>query len=173
MSAHLAGASGLITVSSTAAIEAVALGRPVLALDDFGVGPKLINTVFIDSGLFGDSIDLVEGRFKHPDATWLDENYFHGESNDDWAAQVCQLLADRAAGPFALKPQLAGLAGGALRRAWDRKRALGAYDHSRIGTVALIVGLPALKVLMIGRRIRRAFRRPSPELVLEQPELVR
>ncbi len=175
MAAHLAGASGLVTVSSTAAIEAIALGRPVLALDDFGVGARLINTVFIDSGLLGSSEDLIAGRFMHPDATWLDENYFHHPSSDDWASQICELLAERATGEFALKPQLAGLAGGALRRAWDRKRALGEYDRSRIGTVALIVGLPALRMLLLSRRIRRRFRRrPVDEDVLvEQPELVR
>ncbi|MCU1420825.1 MAG: hypothetical protein JWN36_476 [Microbacteriaceae bacterium] len=177
MAAHLAGASGLVTVSSTAAIEAVALGRPVLALEDFGIGAKLINTVFIDSGMFGNSEDLMAGRFMQPDATWLDENYFHAESSNDWASQICELLAERAAGEFALKPQLAGLAGGPLRRAWDRKRALGDYDRSRIGTFALIVGLPALRVLLLSRRIRRKFRRrpvsPDAEILSEQPELVR
>jgi hypothetical protein len=177
MAAHLAGASGLVTVSSTAAIEAVALGRPVLALDDFGIGARLINTVFIDSGLFGSSEDLVAGRFMHPDATWLDENYFHPASSNDWAAQICELLAERVAGPFPLKQQLAGLAGGPLRRAWDRKRALGDYDRSRIGAFALLVGLPALRMLLLSRRIRRRFRRrpmsPDAEILSEQPELVR
>ncbi len=53
MSQALDSAEGLVTVSSTAAIEAVARGIPVIALDSFGVDDKLINTVFVGSGLLG------------------------------------------------------------------------------------------------------------------------
>ena len=41
MAAALSTAAGLVTVSSTAAVEAVALGVPVIALDSFGVSKSL------------------------------------------------------------------------------------------------------------------------------------
>jgi hypothetical protein len=159
MSAHLVGASGLVTVSSTAAIEAVALGRPVLALDDFGVGPALINTVFEGSGLLGASADLIAGRFMQPSADWLDDNYFHSGTADDWVQKVRALLEIRAAGEFPVKPLKRGTAGGKLRRAWDRKRALGRFDRSWAGMIALAVGMPAMVTLRSFRRTRRVVRR--------------
>lgn len=159
MAAHLAGASGLVTVSSTAAIEAVALGRPVLALDDFGVDGALINTVFEGSGLFGNSGDLVAGRFKHPSPAWLDDNYFHSASADDWVDKVRALLAIRAAGDFPVKRLHRGNLGGRLRRAWDRKRALGRFDRSWAGMFALAAGLPAMYAFRTFRATKRNVKR--------------
>ncbi|MCU1415289.1 MAG: hypothetical protein JWN80_2629 [Microbacteriaceae bacterium] len=162
MSAHLAGASGLVTVSSTAAIEAVALGRPVLALEDFGVSRSLINTVFEGSGLLGCSDDLIAGRFMQPEQHWLDDNYFHAPGSDDWVQKVHALLEIRAAGDFAAKTLKRGNAGGKLRRAWDRKRALGRFDRSWSGMGALAFGMPFLVTLRAYRsaraRVRRALR---------------
>lgn len=161
MAAHLDGASGLVTVSSTAALEAVALGRPVLALHDFGIGRSLINTVFEGSGLFGSADDLIAGRFRQPASEWLEDNYFHGIENDDWVAQVSAILAVRNGGAFELKLLKRGVAGGRLRRAWDRKRALGRFDRSWTGLIALALGMPAFLTLRSARRIRRAVHSPS------------
>ena len=61
MADHLARASALVTVSSTAVLEAIAEGVPALVIDEFGVEPKLINTVFVGSGLFGGAEALVAG----------------------------------------------------------------------------------------------------------------
>ena len=55
MGAHLERAAGLVTVSSTALLEAAAIGVPGLALNDFGVSDGLINRVFEGSGLLGSS----------------------------------------------------------------------------------------------------------------------
>ncbi len=159
MSAHLIGASGLVTVSSTAAIEAVALGRPVLALDDFGVGRSLINTVFEGSGLLGDSQDLIAGRFMQPAEDWLGDNYFHGVVYDDWVELVRGLLAVRETSDFPLKPLRRGTLGGRLRRAWDRKRALGRFDRSWAGMIALMIGMPAMVALRATRKTRRKIKR--------------
>ncbi len=159
MSAHLAGASGLVTVSSTAAIEAVALGRPVLALEDFGVSRSLINTVFEGSGLLGRSGDLIAGRFMQPEQEWLDDNYFHEPSSDDWVQKVRALLEIRAAGDFAVKPLKRGNAGGKLRRAWDRRRALGRFDRSWAGMGALMLGMPFMVTLKSYRTARGRVRR--------------
>ena len=153
MSGHLAGAAGLVTVSSTAAIEAIALSIPVIIVADFGVSSELINTVFTDSGLFGNCGDLVEGRFRHPNAAWLDDNYFHALERNNWIDGVGELLVRRAAGQMPLKPPRRGEFGGLLRRAWDRKRALGRFDRSWSGMLALVIGTPARITLIVMRRL--------------------
>jgi hypothetical protein len=155
MSAHLERASGLVTISSTAAIEALALGVPVLALDDFGVRNELINTVFANSGLLGTSEDLIAHRFNNAQPTWLDDNYFHGSASDTWVRDVEQALAERTAGYFPLKSLRRGIVGGELRKAWDRKRSLGRFDRSVSGAAALAIGMPALLALRGTRRLRR------------------
>ena len=66
MAQALSTAAGLVTVSSTAAVEAVASGVPVIALDSFGVSKSLLNTVFVGSGLLGGRSEVVAGRFRHP-----------------------------------------------------------------------------------------------------------
>ncbi|WP_368076228.1 DUF6716 putative glycosyltransferase [Curtobacterium sp. Csp2] len=46
-------------------------------MTDFGVSRALINEVFVDSGLEGDAVDLVEGRFGNVRPEWLHDNHFH------------------------------------------------------------------------------------------------
>jgi hypothetical protein len=98
MDQALAKACGLVTVSSTAALEAMAAGRPVLALRDFGVSPELINTVFEGSGCLGTLADLTAGRCYPADPAWMSANYFHPAEENSWLSLLDQLLADRAAG---------------------------------------------------------------------------
>lgn len=155
MGTALDTAEGLITVSSTAAIEALARGIPVLALDTFGVSDALINPVFVGSGLFGGRDTVVRREFRHPDASWLDDNYFHDEGGvDDWSVVVAALVARRRAGD--LPGREAGVGpGGRWRDAWDRKRAFGASDRTLAGRAALVVGHPLRAVLRVGRRFLR------------------
>ena len=157
MSAHLERAVGLVTVSSTALLEAAAIGVPGLALDDFGMSQGLINTVFEDSGLFGSSADLVAGRFRMPDPQWLDENYFHQPSDDDWVQKIEALVAARDVAPLPLRKLRYGQAGGRLRHVWDRKRALGPLDHSILGYFALAIGYPARALARVARRGRGLY----------------
>ena len=159
MSKHLDRAAALVTVSSTAAIEAAALGVPVLAIDDFGVSAELINVVFEGSGLLGSSRALVAGDFRRPSETWLDDNYFHDVLADDWTEGIEQLVRDRASGPFPLRTQYRGSFGGNLRRIWDRKRALGAYDRTLSGYLAMAVGIPARWLVLLVRWPVRLLRR--------------
>jgi hypothetical protein len=154
MAAHLVRAVGLVTVSSTALIEAAAIGVPGLALDDFGVDPVLINTVFEGSNLVGPSTELVAARFRMPDPAWLDENYFHDPRDDDWVMRIEALVAARDVAPLPLRRLRYGQAGGRLRYVWDRKRALGSLDRSAAGFVALAIGFPARAVIRTGRRVR-------------------
>jgi len=68
---------GFVTVSSTAALEAMAMTRPTLIISDFGVSAEMINLVFEESGCLGTLDDLRSGRLCQPDPRWLEANYFH------------------------------------------------------------------------------------------------
>jgi hypothetical protein len=159
MSSHLEDAAALVTVSSTAAIEAVAMGVPVLALDDFGVSGALINLVFEDSGLLGSSADLIEGAYHRPSEAWLDENYFHAAADENWIAAIETAVAR---GPVPLRAQFRATLGGNLRRIWDRKRALGPYDRTLGGYLALAVGLPLRGAVRRLRKLRALVSPPAP-----------
>ena len=158
-------AEGLVTVSSTAAIEAIARGIPVIALDTFGVSPQLINETLADADLLAGEDDVVARRFRHPDPEWLDDNYFHAPDVDDWTQHVETLVAQRSAGRL---PPRAALVrrGGALRDAWERRIALGRSDTSAAGAVAYAVGLPLRGAVRLGQRARRlvvgAPQQPGP-----------
>ncbi len=155
MQSALDRAVGLVTVSSTAAIEAIARGIPVIALDTFGVSNELINVVFEGSGLLGDDDDLLALRFRLPSESWLEENYLHDPVEDDWVAAIETLVAERRAGTL---PGTGGEAepGGRLRAAWDRKRVLGPMDRSIAGAVALAIGIPARAVVRFRDRRRNS-----------------
>ncbi|MDF2558826.1 MAG: hypothetical protein K0R99_272 [Microbacterium sp.] len=154
MSAALETAAGLVTVSSTAAIEATALGVPVIALDSFGVSKSLLNTVFVGSGLLGGRGEVVAGRFRHPHPDWLRDNYFHPEAESTWWERVEQLVALRRSGALPAR-RVPAARGGALHEAWHRASVLGAEDRTVQGRVALAVGVPATRA-MAAVRGRRA-----------------
>ncbi len=154
MAEHLARASTLVTVSSTAVLEAIAAGVPALVVDEFGVGPKLINTVFEGSGLFGGAEDVAAGVGRSPSTAWLDDNYFHGAAADDWLEHLERLVARRQARALVLHARRYNLVGGALRRAFERKRMLGRHDRSIAGAVAMAVAVPARWLVRRGRRVR-------------------
>lgn len=157
MGEQLRRAGLLVTVSSTAVLEAIASGVSAVAVDDFGVGPKLINTVFEGSGLFGGVDDVAAWAGRLPDRAWLADNYFHGRDADDWTDGLAGLLERRAAGPFPLPVRRHNLSGGALRRAFERKRMLGEFDRSALGAVSVLVAIPARWVV---RRLRRTAALP-------------
>lgn len=169
MADHLARAAGVVTISSTAAIEAVALGVPVLLLHDFGVSGGLINLVFEDSGLLQGSDDLVAGRFPSPNEHWLDDNYFHAPTDETWITAIEAGVARRNARALALRPQFRGSLGGNLRRVWDRKAALGKYDRTLSGYIAYAIGLPLRNAVRRAKSVRSRLRRArsasaTPEL---------
>ena len=157
MAEKLARAGALVTVSSTAALEAVAHDLPALLIDDFGISAGLINTVFEGSGLFGSTTDLVEGRFRRADAGWLHDNYFHGDGGDDWARRLDAFVAAREIVPLPRLERRHNLSGGRLRWAFERRRMLGPYDRSTLGVLAWGVGVPARAVLRRVRWVRRGL----------------
>ncbi len=154
MSEHLANASTLVTVSSTAVLEAIAAGVPALVVDEFGVSPKLINTVFEGSGLFGGAAEVADGAGRAPAPEWLDDNYFHGAAADDWLERLERLVTRRRARSMVLNARRYNLVGGALRRAFERKRMLGHHDRSLAGALAMGIAVPARWVVRRARRVR-------------------
>lgn len=151
----LATAEGLVTVSSTAAIEAMAAGVPVIALDELGVRPELLNGVFERSGLLAGADDVVARRFRHPDPRWATTNYFHDPRDSRWWEQAQRLVAQRRRGtlPARTVPRARG---GVLHEAWHRRAVLGAEDRSFAGRVAVVLVTPVIAALTALRRRRGA-----------------
>jgi hypothetical protein len=99
---------GFVTVSSTAALEAMAINRPTLIISDFGVSAEMINLVFQGSGCLGTLDDLRSGRLRHADPQWLEANYFHASEENNWLELLAQLLVARAAGQLPPRPHSRG-----------------------------------------------------------------
>lgn len=161
LSAYLGGARGLVTVSSSAAVEAIAAKVPTMVLSDFGVASRNLNEVFQGSGLWGDLDRLARLDFPVPDAPWCEQNYFHDPAASDWVGAVTELVGD----PAELRrlrdrrppgPQPTGLRG-RVRRLRLRSQALGAADAPwrRVTT-----GLVVKPVLAARELVVRAERAP-------------
>ena len=108
---------GLVTVSSTAALEAMAINRPTLIISDFGVSAEMINLVFEGSGCLGTLDDVRSGRLCQPDPHWMAANYFHLAEENNWLELLNQLLELRATGQLPERPRSTG----SLRRRVRRR----------------------------------------------------
>lgn len=157
MNDHLERAVGFASVSSTAVLEAAARGVPSILLDDFGVSPLLMNEVFVGSGLLASSDDLLSLRFPSLDPSWVADNYAHPDADNTFHQLLDGLMRERDGGGLPTRRPARRSQGGALRRAWDRRHALGSSDRSVLGFVALVIGWPMF-VLRRRRRIRLADR---------------
>jgi len=104
MHGALRSSRGLVTVSSTAALEAMAMNRPTLIISDFGVSAEMFNLVYEESGCLGTLDDLRSGRLCQPDPRWLTANYFHPAEENNWLELLNQLLELRAAGQLPQRP---------------------------------------------------------------------
>jgi hypothetical protein len=66
----------LLTVSSTAALEAVSRGVPSVVLTDLGINESLGNHFFVGSGMLASFDELIAGRTPEPDSGWLEQHGF-------------------------------------------------------------------------------------------------
>ena len=98
MATALTGARCLVTVSSTAALEAIDAGVPLVVLDDFGVNAAMINVVFLASGALGSLADVRAGRSFRPSPDWLLDNYFHPAEESGVGVVVAELVRQRREG---------------------------------------------------------------------------
>ncbi|GLW06627.1 hypothetical protein Misp01_17570 [Microtetraspora sp. NBRC 13810] len=142
MHEHLAHAVGFVTVSSTAALEAIAQSVPLLVLSDFGVSAEMINLVFEGSGCLGTLEELAKGEFRDPLPAWCQANYFHDRAAADWAARLAAMSTEARAGR--LRPAASLLDG--PQHAAARRRA------------RLRVEIPP-DMLRVGYRAKRRVRR--------------
>ncbi|WP_246266639.1 DUF6716 putative glycosyltransferase [Nonomuraea typhae] len=102
MDEHLSLAAGFVTVSSTAALEAIDRDVPLLVLEDFGVSAEMINLVFAGSGLLGTLDDLADGVFRAPEQEWRAANYFHPAAASTWVSRLGELLGGERPPPRSL-----------------------------------------------------------------------
>ena len=94
----LASASCLLTISSTAALEAIAAGVPVLIASDFGIGATQLNEVFAGSGLIGPITPAALAAAGAPRPDWAVEHYFHPTDENDWVEVVAGAVTARGEG---------------------------------------------------------------------------
>jgi hypothetical protein len=155
MDEALRGARALVTVSSTAALESMAVGLPTLIISDFGISPDLINTVFVGSGCLGTLDDLREGRITPPDSDWLEANYFHPGADNDWLDHLEDLLTQRATGGLPVR----GPSGYLPKRVHRRVRLLlPASSHPRLGALRASVRRAAARSTRIVHELRHGLR---------------
>lgn len=74
--------AGVVSVSSTAIVEAASQGLRALVLGDFGVGPANLTDTYIGSGLIGSLADLERGELRSPAPEWLRDNYGHSTPDE-------------------------------------------------------------------------------------------
>lgn len=93
--------AALVTVSSTAGLEALALGRPTVFLSDFGIDQHALhNSVYAESGCLVHSTELAQvlrAGGPKPEAEWLKSHYLHGR-RDELGAEVIRLVERRRRG---------------------------------------------------------------------------
>ena len=90
----------LVTVSSTAAVEAITRGVPTAVLTDFGVRETLGNAYFLGSGCLTSFDDLDTAAAPVADVRWARRNGL-GAAVDQLPARVTELLAGGPLPPLA------------------------------------------------------------------------
>jgi hypothetical protein len=93
MSQTLAHTGLLVTVSSTAAVEAIHQGIPTAVLTDFGIREELGNTYFIESGCLVSFDDLDAGALPQADPEWARRNGLGEPSTSVFPARIAELRA--------------------------------------------------------------------------------
>jgi hypothetical protein len=80
----------MLTVSSTAALEAVGAGVPTGFVTDLGVREQLGNHIFLDSGLLRTFEQLEQDDIGTPEPAWIDDFFF-----SDGKRTPAEQIADR------------------------------------------------------------------------------
>jgi hypothetical protein len=122
MAEQLRDAAALVTVSSTAVLEAMALDIPVLLIDEFGISENLINQVFVGSSCLAGLAALEAADFRHPEKWWLADNYFHPVVDNDWIETLDELVTLAATGQLPAISEGLDRGRSARRRRRDRLR---------------------------------------------------
>jgi len=140
-----------VTVSSTAALESLALNLPTALVDDFGISEELLNEPFAGSGCLvalADAGKLFRESGPVPDAAWLDENYLHS-SDSELPDVVSALAAQRADGTLRELPDV---------RPWLWPR------HLRVLLQSVLPAPVYQAILVVGRPVKRVLGGAAPSL---------
>ena len=129
--------AALVTVSSTAALEAFDRGVPTLLISDFGFDRCLLNEAFADSGATGTLAEVAAGTIGFPTSAWLARNYFH--CDDGRMQHHLEFLATRAR---------TGQLPNRRRAVWKQKRLL---IRAELRTMAPAPVVRAYRKLRYGR----------------------
>jgi hypothetical protein len=151
MAEWLQSGTALVTVSSTAALESLALNLPTALVDDFGVSDELLNEPFAGSGCLvalADAGKLFRESGPVPDAAWLDENYLHS-SDSELPDVVSALAAQRADGTLRDLPDV---------RPWLWPR------HVRVLLQSVLPAPVYQAILVVGRPVKRVLGGVTPSL---------
>lgn len=103
MDALLDEADLLVTISSTAALEALVRGRRAVVITDFGVKENIGNSYFLGSNILANFDDILEDRIPAAESAWLREQMNAPTFGDSLATveqMVMQQAASRASLPF-------------------------------------------------------------------------
>ena len=142
---RLTPGSALVTVSSTAAVEAIDRGLRVGIISDFGVTKKLLNAMFSESGLLMTLEEMQDLNIPHANQQWLRRNYFHTPEDV------------KAAHRRDMEHELAALADAARKGYLDVSAAAMARARTRAWRARLKTALPA-PVWKAARNVRNAVR---------------
>lgn len=86
----------LVTISSTAALEALVRGRRAVAITDFGVKENIGNSYFLGSNILANFDDIIEDRLPAAEPAWLREQ-MNAPSFVESLATVEQMITQQAA----------------------------------------------------------------------------
>ncbi len=142
---RLTPGAALVTVSSTAAVEAIDRGLRVGIISDFGVSKKLLNAMFGESGLLMTLEEMQELDIPHANQQWLRRNYFH--TPEDVVAAHRRNMDQ----------ELVALADAARKGYLDLSAAAMARARTRAWRARLKTALPA-PVWKAARNVRNALR---------------
>jgi hypothetical protein len=104
----------LLTVSSTAGLEAIGRGVRTVFVSDLGVHEKHGNQVLVGSGLLATFDDVIADRLPLPEPAWL-EDMFCGREGQRPVTAIVDRVTELTAVPPALRPGRAAADGPYLR----------------------------------------------------------
>jgi hypothetical protein len=146
MAEWLQPGTALVTVSSTAALESLALHLHTAIIDDFGVDAALLNEPFAGSGCMV-SLAGTGKAFREngpvPDPAWLDDNYLHS-AESELPRAVAELAELRASGGLTPLPDVAP---------WSARR------HAKVVAQSVLPASVYGAILATGRPVKQALER--------------
>lgn len=146
MAEWLQPGTALVTVSSTAALESLALHLQTAIIDDFGVDAALLNEPFVGSGCMvslADTGKAFRGSGPVPDPAWLDDNYLH-TTESELPRAIAELAELRASGGLTALPDV---------EPWSARR------HAKVVAQSVLPASVYGAILATGRPVKRALER--------------